>query len=69
MDISYQRSWKPHVGLAGVVSNGVDDPADEPNKAKGRGHLGVKQTRAQQNGQEDGDALQGVLVDSLNLTF
>ena len=66
MNISYQRPWNPHVWLAGVVSYGVDHPSDEPNEAKGRGHLGVKQTGTQENGQEDGDALKGVLVNSLN---
>ena len=65
--ICYQGSRQPVVGLAAVISYGVDHPAHQPDEPKGRGHLSVEQPGGQEEGQEDGDALQGVLVNSLNL--
>ena len=67
--ICYQGARQPVVGLAGVVTYGVDHTAHQPDEPEGRGHLGVKQPGGQEEGQEDGDTLQGVLVNSLNLSM
>ena len=67
MNISYQGPSQSVVGLASVVAQGVDHPPNQPEEAEGGGHLGVEQPGGQQNGQEDGDTLQGVLVNSLRI--
>ena len=67
--ICYQGARQPVVGLAAVISYGVDHPAHQPDEPKGRGHLSVEQPGGQEEGQEDGNALQGVLVSSLNLSM
>ena len=67
--ICYQGPCQPVVGLAGVVAYGVDHPAHQPDEPKGRGHLSVEQPGGQEEGQEDGNALQGVLVNSLQLSM
>ena len=64
---NHQGADHPVVGLPGVVAHGVDHPGDNPNEAKGGGHLGVEQPGGQQQRQEDGDALQGVLVNPLRI--
>ena len=67
MIICYQGPSQSVVGFASVVAQGVDHPPNKPEESEGGGHLGVEQPGGQQNGQEDWDTLQGVLVNSLRI--
>ena len=63
--ITHQGSDNPVVWHPGVVANRVDDPPGNPDGADHCGYDGVEEAGQEEDGEEEGDPLQGVLVHPL----
>ena len=64
--LTYQRSSYPVLRFSRVVSEGVDDPTDDPKKTKNCCNFCVEEPGHKKQNQEKGNLLQCVLMCSLN---
>ena len=62
---THQRTNDPVVWDPRVVTETVDNSANDPSESKSCGHLRIEESSRQEDGEEDSDALKSVLVNSL----
>ena len=67
MGKTYCRANNSVLGFARIVSDGVDNSGNDPNKTKNCRHFWVKETSSKQKSQEDSYTLKCVLVNSLKI--